>query len=182
MLGFAKKFIAFLDIPPDPASHGERLISTIGGFLGILAVIRVTEYFVPSGGGASLVVASIGASTVLLFILPKNPYSQPWPLFVGHLVPGAIGVSCATLIPDFLIAASLTVSLAILAMHYLRCIHPPGAATALTAVAGGPEIHTLGYHYLLTPVLLNVIVIFVMAVLVHCWFPGRRYPTSLNNT
>ncbi|MGD8803705.1 MAG: HPP family protein, partial [Gammaproteobacteria bacterium] len=34
-------------------------------------------------------------------------------------------------------------------MHYLRCIHPPGGATALSAVVGGPAVHVLGYTYVL---------------------------------
>ena len=37
-------------------------------------------------------------------------------------------------------------------MHYLRCIHPPGGATALAAVIGGAEIHSLGYYYILIPI------------------------------
>ena len=32
-------------------------------------------------------------------------------------------------------------------MHYLRCIHPPGGASALMAVIGGNPIHALGYSY-----------------------------------
>jgi len=50
-----------------------------------------------------------------------------------------------------LLAGPLAVALAIAAMHYLHCIHPPGGATALTAVAGGASVHELGYHFVLTP-------------------------------
>jgi CBS-domain-containing membrane protein len=64
-------------------------------------------------------------------------------------------------------------------MHYLRCIHPPSGATALTAVIGGPTVHALGYQYLVTLVLVNVVIILLIAVLVNCPFPWRRYPTPL---
>jgi hypothetical protein len=70
------------------------------------------------------------------------------------------------------------VALAISAMYYLRCIHPPGGATALTAVAGGNAVHTLGFHYVLTPVLLNVCVILMVAMLFNLPFPWRRYPAA----
>ena len=63
-------------------------------------------------------------------------------------------------------------------MHYLRCIHPPGGATALSAVIGGEGVHSLGYHFVLTPVLLNVLVIVVVAVLFNYPFAWRRYPAA----
>jgi CBS domain-containing membrane protein len=46
----------------------------------------------------------------------------------------------------------------------------------LTAVAGGDAVHTLGFHYVLTPVLLNVCVILMVAILFNWSFPWRRYP------
>ena len=70
-------------------------------------------------------------------------------------------------------------ALAIGAMHYLRCIHPPGGATALSAVLGGPAIEALGLQFILTPVLLNVIVILTVAVLYNYLFYWRRYPAGL---
>jgi len=172
------RFISLIGIVPNSTGHAEKFISAIGSLLGILAIITITRYFV-SSDGAALLVASMGASSVLLFIVPQSPFSQPWPLLAGHLVPAAIGVTCAILIWDLLIASAVTVSVTILVMQYLRCTHPPGGATALTAVIGGSEIHNLGYQFLITPVAINVMVILAMAILVNYWFPWRRYPISL---
>lgn len=61
-------------------------------------------------------------------------------------------------------------------MHMLRCLHPPGGATALVAVIGGAQVHALGYGYVLMPVGLNVMVMFVLALSLNNLFPGRRYP------
>ena len=76
-------------------------------------------------------------------------------------------------------AAALAVALAIGAMHYLNCIHPPGGATALSAVIGGDAIHQLGFQYVLTPVLLNVIIVLIVAILFNYPFHWRRYPLAL---
>ena len=92
----------------------------------------------------------------------------------------AVGVTCAGWIPDPLLAGPMAVAIAIVVMYYLRCIHPPGGATALVAVVGGPQVHALGYGYLLQPVLVNVLVILAVAVLVNYPFAWRRYPLSLN--
>jgi len=64
-------------------------------------------------------------------------------------------------------------------MHYLRCIHPPGGATALTAVVGGAGIHELGYGFVVMPVLLNVLVILLVAVAFNYPLVWRRYPAAL---
>jgi len=61
-------------------------------------------------------------------------------------------------------------------MYSLRCLHPPGGATALSAVLGGESVHALGYGYLFSPVLLNVVVLLAVAVAFNYPFAWRRYP------
>jgi len=122
--------LRLLGIELSPVSHTERLLSALGGFLGIYGILQISTAFVDPLA-AALIVASMGATAVLLFAVPHGPLSQPWPVIGGHLVSAVIGVSCAKLVPDTLLAAALAVALAIGAMHYLRCIHPPGGASAL---------------------------------------------------
>lgn len=158
--------------------HTEKAISALGGFIGILLTMWVSLLYL-GAQSAAMLVASMGASAVLLFGVPHGPMSQPLHLLGGHLVSALIGVSCALTIANPLLAAPLAVALAIAAMHYLRCIHPPGGATALTAVAGGTSVHELGYQFVLTPVLLNALILLITAVVVNYAFPWRRYPASL---
>src|SRR4030065_2625580 len=63
-------------------------------------------------------------------------------------------------------------------MYKLRSLPPPGAATALYAVLGGETVHALGYGYLFSPVLLNVVVLLTVAVVFNYPFAWRRYPQS----
>ena len=121
----------------------------------------------------------MGASAVLVFAVPHGKLSQPWALFGGHLSSAFVGVACYMLIPNLFVAAGLAVGLAIGAMHVLRCIHPPGGATALVAVVGTAQIHALGFEYVFTPVLLNTLIIFSAAFIFNSFFPWRRYPTSM---
>ena len=158
-----------------PASHAEKLISAAGGFVGILLVLLVSSR-VLDFHGAALVVASMGASAVLLFATPHSPLSQPWSLLGGHLISAAIGVTCAKVLPNSPYVWALAVALSIGAMHYLRCLHPPGGATALVAVMGGEQVRGMGYAFLVTPVLVNVMIILVVAVAANYPFRWRRYP------
>lgn len=173
-----QQLTALLGLERTPTRHPEKLLSAAGGFIGILLVLAISAHFV-GVTSASLIVASMGASAVLLFAAPHGPLSQPWPLLGGHLLSAAAGVTCARLIPDPRLAAPAAVGLAIGVMYYARCIHPPGGATALTAVLGGPALQGLGYGYLLTPVLLNAVILLAVAVAVNAAFPWRRYPAAL---
>ncbi len=176
-MSFIKKILDFWGVAPDATGHAEKVISAAGGFIGILLTLWVSLHYLGTQG-AVLLVASMGASAVLLFAVPHGALSQPWPLLGGHVVSALIGVTCAQGVPNTLIAAPLAVALAIGAMHYLRCIHPPGGATAITAVIGGSEVHALGYQFVLTPVLLNAVIMLLTAVAVNYAFPWRRYPAS----
>ena len=176
-----KRWQQLIGLELNPVSHTERLLSALGGFLGIYGILQISLNFL-DGGAVGLIVASMGASAVLLFAVPHGPLSQPWPLFGGHFFSAVVGVSCAKLIPDAAMSAGLAVCLAIAVMYYLRCIHPPGGATALTAVVGGESVQALGYQFVLTPVLLNVVVIFVVAFAFNYPFAWRRYPASLKPT
>lgn len=158
-------------------SHAEKWLSALGALFGVYAVLLINRDYLLLNG-AMLIVASMGATAVLLFAVPHGSLSQPWSVAGGQLLSAAIGVTCQQWLPDQSITPALATGLAIGAMHYARCLHPPGGATALAAVIGGPEVHALGYGYLLTPVLSNVVVILAMAVAFNAWFPWRRYPNA----
>jgi len=166
-----KRLIDLIGIELSPSSHAEKLISGIGGMIAIFAIYNISHLILADD--AMLLVASMGAATVLLFAVPHGPLSQPWPLFGGNLISAAIGVSCAQLIPDTFIAASAAVGISITVMYYLKCTHPPGGATALSAVISGPAVEALGYQYILTPVLLNVLLIFLTALLFNYLFRDK---------
>lgn len=157
-------------------SEREHWISAAGGLVGILAVLWVGHIWLDGHGGV-LAIASMGATAVLLFAAPHGTLSQPWPVFGGHLVSALIGVACARWLGgEPMLAASLAVALSIAAMYGLRCLHPPGGATALYAVLGGDAVHALGYGYVFSPVLLNVVVLLAVAVMFNYPFAWRRYP------
>ena len=167
-----------MGLSPNTTSHTEKLISGLGAVMGIGLVMLVSSWWLDSEA-AILLTASMGASAVLLFAVPHGALSQPWAVLGGHSISALIGVSCQWLWPGEWFTAPLAVGLAVTTMHYLRCIHPPGGATALTAVIGGSSIQQLGYAYLLCPVLLNVASILLVALLFNGLFHWRRYPASL---
>ncbi|MCB1738147.1 MAG: HPP family protein [Gammaproteobacteria bacterium] len=171
-------FVRLIGLENFPVSHAERLIALLGGILGIAAVMWVTPLLAPAGA-VPLLVASMGASAVLVFGVPHVPLAQPWPLLGGHAISALVGITVGHWVADPMIAGPLAVGLAIGAMHYARCVHPQGGATALSAVASGPAVLALGYDYFWVPVMLNAGIIFIAALLINAPFAWRRYPAAL---
>jgi len=165
----------WLGIELDETSWREKAVSLAGGFVAILAVIGISGHAL-GFDGAALLVGSMGASAVLLFGVPHGALSQPWPVLAGHTLSALIGVGCARWISNRDLAAACAVGLAIGVMHQCKCIHPPGGATALAAVMGGPAVRALGWSYVWRPVLLNAVSIVAVAVVFNSAFPWRRFP------
>jgi hypothetical protein len=159
----------------DSVSHTEKLVSAAGGFTAILCIYLASSA-VLGGPTIFVIVSSMGSTAVMLFAVPHGPLSQPWPLLGGHLLSAIVGVTCLKYVPHPYLAGALAVGLAIGAMHYLRCIHPPAGATALAAIVGADYVRPLGYQFVITPVMLNVAIILSVAVIFNAFFPWRRYP------
>ncbi len=165
-------FSPTVSILPLPG-HREKWISGLGGAIGIALTFLVSRQ-VLGNQFALLVVASMGASAVLLYAVPHSVFSSPWAVIGGHVVSALSGVLVALFVPDPLIATPLAVGCAITAMYYLNCIHPPGGATAFVAVMGGPAIRALGFGYAIFPIMLNASIMVAVAVVFNRLLRSRQ--------
>jgi CBS domain-containing membrane protein len=169
-----KRIIASLFHASAPVSVTEKIVSAAAAFLGIFLTALLSSDL--GDKATPLMITSLGASSVLLFAASHSPMAQPWPFVGGQLISALVGVTCFKFIPGVFVSAALAVALAIFAMHLLNCLHPPGGATALAMVMGGPELQRLGYSVVLAPVGFNVVVLLIIALVINNLFPGRRYP------
>ncbi|MBA3817780.1 MAG: HPP family protein, partial [Deltaproteobacteria bacterium] len=141
------------------ATLRERVIACTGALLGIAVTGLVCALLTGGGVHHILIVAPLGASAVLLFAVPASPLAQPWPIIGGNTISALVGLAVGHWIDEPAIAVGLAVSLAIIVMSFLRCLHPPGGAAALTAVLGGPVVTTAGLVFPLVPVGLNSLIL-----------------------
>jgi len=123
-----------------------------------------------------MLVASLGPSIVLVFLVPSSPFSQPYPMLMGHFVAAVIGVSCAYLPLDLYWSAAIGITLCIFAMFFMGAVHPPAGATAMMPIIVGPEV-VGGFHFAYFPVLTNMTLLVVLAILFHRWWLKKEYPS-----
>ncbi|WP_277975376.1 HPP family protein [Pantoea endophytica] len=174
-----RTFLARLWPHPLPGGKKQMVIASIGAGLGLMITSLTSHWLL---GEVNLwFVAPMGASAVLLFGLPNSPLAQPWSIVGGNLVAGVVGVTTALWVPHPALACGIAACVTIALMFQLRCLHPPSGAVALTAILGGNGVQQLGYHFILTPVLLNSVCLALLALLFNN-LAGRRYPHPLAAT
>lgn len=159
------------------ASFTEKLRSGLSGGSAILILAWVL-HSVPQPGFSLLILASMAASAVLLFAAPHSPFSQPWNLIGGHCISALAGWFSCLVIPDPVIAAGIAVGAAIFLMYVLSCLHPPGAATALTLVLGASQFQHMGWQGVALVVTANAGIMLLLALGINNLLPGRHYPTA----
>lgn len=155
----------------------EHFWSFLGSFvgIGILAYIQSIHF---KGNDAVYLIGSFGASSVLVYGIIQSPFSQPRNLVGGHVISAIVGVTIHKFAPDIIwIAAPLAVSFAIILMQITKTLHPPGGATALIAIIGSDKIKSLGYVYIISPVLVGVLILLITALIFNNMTPNRYYPT-----
>ncbi|KAI9356635.1 HPP family-domain-containing protein [Pilaira anomala] len=166
--------------------------SFLAAWIGIaLLEIIFTYSFTFQSHQAPMIIASFGASAVLIYGVVDSPLAQPRNVVCGQLVGSIVGVIIAqlflTIPPNWWTSSSSStgqrivaewiggataMALALTIMQITKTVHPPGGATALIAVIT-PDIVNISWFYIAIIVLSSV-----MQVVIGCLVNNveRRYP------
>ena len=170
-LSWFDRFIpAALHIPPQ-----EWFRAGIGALLALIAAGSVCSYLFGTAAALHLM-APLAASTVLLFAVHSGALSQPWPFLGSYICAAAVGISLHHWFGPGLMVASAALLLVILLMCLLRCLHPPGAALAVSLALADPSLSAMGWR-VIEPVMLNALILLAIAVLYNR-ITGVRYPKA----
>ncbi len=127
-----------------------------------------------------MLIAPLGASAVMIYLIPASPMSQPWSVVAGNTLSAALALAILPLVGLILggppvMTLIVAVFAAILVMAWARCLHPPGGAVAIATVLAAPA----GLQGSLTWLGLTVFAgsaLLVAFGLVFHRVTGRRYP------
>ncbi|KAF8881024.1 HPP family-domain-containing protein [Gymnopilus junonius] len=177
-------WLGFRAQPQTPRSHYIIwLWSFIGSFCGISliqAVFGQAHYFIERG--VPSIVASYGATAVLIYGAIDVPLAQPRALFGGHFL-GALTGICITKLFHLLpteerfqqllwLAGSLSCATSVVVMQVTGTTHPPAGATALLA-AVNDDVRNMGWYYLPVVLLTSTLALAVALIVNNI---QRRYP------
>ncbi|TYR32671.1 HPP family protein [Sphingobacterium phlebotomi] len=169
------RYVFYRETLVDPREH---FWSFIGAFVAIFIIAFTQSLHLPVLENVFLI-GSFGASSVLVYGAIQSPLAQPRSLVGGHVVSALVGVMVARLLPDIIwLTAPLAVASSIVFMQMTRTLHPPGGATALIAVTGGTKVASLGYGYVLSPVLSGALILLLTALVFNNITAKRHYPVK----
>lgn len=170
---FAKHVAFYFGGDQPPVPWVERIRSILGAFIGLMLVLTTAKFLGELSGIDEWLMASLGASALLVFVLPGSPMAQPWAVIAGNTISALIGITVFLIIPEPLLAMPIAASLSILGMFILRCLHPPAAAVALIVVLG----HISSYRYAFFPVMVDSVLL-ILAGAVYSNLTGKPYPNK----
>lgn len=153
----------------------EMILSVSGVFIAMIAVVLMMDWL-SDGIYAWFVIASMGASAIILFSTPHAPMAQPWAVIVGQMLAGVCGLASWSLFANPMVAVPVAVASTLLFMQIFKARHAPGGATALFIALGTVEVETLGWSLLWLSLLPSLITLVVMAVILNAPFKWRHYP------
>ncbi|OLN27690.1 HPP family protein [Desulfosporosinus metallidurans] len=143
----------------------DVIITWFGAFLGMTAIVLFSHQFeLP-------IVASFGASAVLIYGVPDAPLSQPRNVIFGHTLSAAVGVATYMMFGLTWWSPALGTALALVVIILTKTTHPPGGATALFAVLS--KAHP---SYILFPIATGAVILVIVGLLVNNLSPNRHYP------
>jgi len=143
----------------------DVILTWLGAFIGITVItLFAHQYALP-------VVASFGASAVLIYGAPDAPLSQPRNVIFGHTLSAVTGVAIFMMFGLTWWSPALGTALALVVMLLTKTTHPPGGATALFAVLS--KAHP---SYILTPIMVGAVILVIIGLLVNNLSPNRHYP------
>ncbi len=171
----------FLTVDQVNLSLKVKVFSLLACFVSVYFSAFLTAYFTLAPE-YPILIASMGASAVILYLVPGSTLAQPWPFVAGQLGSGAVGVLSALYVQDLALAAALAVAGSVGFMLFFRCLHPPGTATSLAPVLADDSIRAMAFDFVLQPLAFNVFFMLLFAVLINRWLLARPYPGMQANS
>ena len=149
--------------------HILRLLWVLAGST---VAISLALYFTQAS--SPLILASLGGTTLFLFVLSTLPAAQPRAVFGGHLISSLIGVLAFQFFGDSLWVMVMAVVLTIGILLLTRTVHPPAGANPLIMIQAQANFSHIGLS-----VLLGVVIISAVAFVWSRLGVGKKkYPAS----
>lgn len=105
---FERKFLDRIGTPLlAGANYKDRTAACFGAMIGIAATALASSFLGFPSQTLPALVAPIGASAVLVFVVPSSPLAQPWPILGGNLISTMVGIEVARLVPEQFLAAGI---------------------------------------------------------------------------
>ena len=134
-------------------------------------VILIISYISLKTSHGYIIAVSFGATMVLLFGYPSNPFSQPKNIILGHLITSLSGVFFAVISLPLFVTIALSVSIGIFFMITTNLVHPPAGGNPIAIAIGN-----YNYDFILSTILPGTILIVLLGIIINKYILKIKYP------
>ena len=145
--------------------------ATLAGLAAFTAVIILS--YLKDWAHFMVLSAPLGATLVLLLLLPSAPLSRPKHVILGHLLTTVLAVLGLEFIPDPMLGLAVCFGLGITLMVLTDTLHPPAGANPILIYLSGTHLSPLDF---ILPTLFGTLFMVGFASMYHYIFTHRRYP------
>ncbi|MGB5853682.1 MAG: HPP family protein [Oceanisphaera sp.] len=145
--------------------------ATLAGLAAFTAVIILS--YLKSWTHFMVLSAPLGATLVLLLLLPSAPLSRPKHVILGHLLTTILSVLGLQFIPDPMFGLAVCFGLSFTLMVLTDTLHPPAGANPILIYLADPELAPMDF---ILPTLFGTLFMVGFASIYHYIFTHRRYP------
>ena len=160
------------DIMENPFRPAEKYpapliaITLVFSFIAIAFLALIDQNVYIEGCRSQFIVASLGSTAVLIYAVPKAPFSKPKNVFFGHIFSAIFAITVAIIfdmagqLQDLnWICCGICVAGSILIMMMTGTIHPPAGATALACAIS----MITDYQFVIFPIAIGLLVMMAIA-------------------
>ena len=151
----------------EDVDYRKTLFFAVGGFLAIGFVA-----FLSLDLGYTLLIASFGASTAILFGMPGSRAARPRNAFFGHVLSATVAMVMYTLLGCSWLSIALGVAVALTLMVVTDTMHPPGGATVIVCITSASP----SWGFVVMPVAVGILVLILISEATQWVY--RRYAGS----
>lgn len=158
------------------ATWRDRFLACVGATFGLGVTGLICSLLLGDRQHLPLLFGPMGASALLIFAVPTSPMAQPWPIIGGNSISGAIGLAVGAFVHEPAFAAALAVGVSIAVMSFMRCLHPPGGAIALSSAIGGSAIGLQGLGSAVASIGFGATILTLNGLVFHKLLSRHGYP------
>jgi len=149
----------------------EIIKSFLAGFYSCITIGILTLLTYKTDLGIFLI-ASFGASMVMLYGYPESPFAQPKNIFFGHMLTSIVGMFFLYFVPiPIYIILPIAVGVGVALMILLNVVHPPAGGNPIIIIVGSVSI-----EYLLSPIILGSAIIVIFGLVINRLILKKKYP------
>lgn len=149
--------------------YQKTLSALIAGTGGMICITTIS--FLNIHSSMHWLIASFGATMVILFVLPSSPLARPKNIIFGHIITTIIGLLILKIFGVNEWSLGIAVGLAILLMILSDTTHPPAGANPLIVMLSNQD-----WDFLFMPITSGTFLIVFIGYFFHRFISKIKYP------